>query len=592
MKKFYIFVFIISLWGLQVQAQIIGSAYLDANNIRARFNNNGVNFWDLQSSSQFFVPANSTQTSFFSQSLFMSGKDSSGTYRIAADFFGSAGFDFTPGPICNVYDSLYDLTWKNIFVIRRSTIDSFINWQSNPSAYPGYQIPDEIQYWPAHGDISNGQALYLAPFKDVDCDGMYDPSSGDYPLIKGDKALWYVYNDDRSNHPESGGPKIGAEVHLMAYAYNCSPVFSNTIFIDYTIYKRTAGDLSDFRIGIFADMDLGYSLDDYVACDVKRGSFYTYNGTAVDGNGTPEAYGANPPAIGLTVLQGPYLAPDMMDNPTHTLDSLGNPIPACDYSINGTNFGDSIIDNERIGLVGFASYNYTSLPTFTPSAIRINNELHHRWGNGSRIFYGENGDSLNGAYGPACRFMYPELSDPCNWGLDGATPYGPKLWTEETAGNSAGDRKGYGIVGPTILQGNTPQYNPVKLELAIVWARDTFARSVPALMSAIDTVRYYSLNNIHPCGGTFLAVDETKAKPTELEINLFPNPAHNQTQITFSHTFTGLLELFDLSGKRIETIHLRNSTSYDLNLDNIQAGLYFIRVSNGDFLKVKKLIKN
>ncbi len=48
MKKFYIFVFIISLWGLQVQAQIIGSAYLDANNIRARFNNNGVNFWDLQ----------------------------------------------------------------------------------------------------------------------------------------------------------------------------------------------------------------------------------------------------------------------------------------------------------------------------------------------------------------------------------------------------------------------------------------------------------------------------------------------------------------------------------------------------------------
>ncbi|MBN2747533.1 MAG: T9SS type A sorting domain-containing protein, partial [Bacteroidales bacterium] len=234
----------------------------------------------------------------------------------------------------------------------------------------------------------------------------------------------------------------------------------------------------------------------------------------------------------------------------------------------------------------------TMPPGGFPDTGSILNIIRHRWRNGSRIFYGGNGDSLNGAYGPACRFMYPGLSDPCNWGLDGATPYGAKLWTEETAGNSAGDRRGYGFVGPTILQGNTPQNNPVKLELAIVWARDTVARSVPALMSAIDTVRYYSLNHIHPCGGTFLGIDETDAKPSDLQINIFPNPTHNQTHITFSQAFSGQIELFDISGKRIETINLLNSTSYNLNLETIQAGLYFIRISNGDFLKVKKLVKN
>jgi hypothetical protein len=593
MKKLYIFVYIISLWGLQAQAQVIGSAYLDANNVKAWFNSNGVNFWNLQADAKYYVPANSTQTSFYSQSLWLSGKDSMGNVSVAADRFGANGFDFTPGPISNNYDSLYDLTWKNIFVINRSTIDSFINWYANPTAYPGYQTPSEILNWPAHGDVSKGQAYYLAPFKDVNLDGMYVPSSGDYPLIKGDKALWYVYNDDRSNHPETGGPKIGAEVHVMAYAYNCSSVFDNTIFIDYTIFKRTAGDLTDFRIGVFADMDLGYSYDDYIGCDVKRGSFYTYNGKAIDGNGTPEAYGANPPAISLTVLKGPYLAPDGIDNPAFIIDSLGNPIPACDYSINGANFGDSIIDNERMGLVGFSSFTNSSSAVYgdPETASEYNYFLHNQWKNGTSLLYGGYGDSLS-SYGPACRFMYPGLSDPCNWGLDGATPNGPKIWTEGTAGNLPGDRRGLGIVGPTILQGNTPQNNPLKLELVIVWARDTFASSLPALMDAIDTVRYYSQNNMHPCGGTFLALPKTYEKTTELQIDLFPNPAQNQTQILFNQDFSGQIEIFDISGKKIKMISLLHCNSYNLNLNSIHQGLYFLRISNGDFTKIKKLVKN
>ncbi|PIZ05521.1 MAG: hypothetical protein COY57_06840, partial [Flavobacteriales bacterium CG_4_10_14_0_8_um_filter_32_5] len=47
--------------------------------------------------------------------------------------------------------------------------------------FPGYQIPDVILNWPAHGDPSLGQDWHLAPFYDRDGDDFYDPSQGDYP---------------------------------------------------------------------------------------------------------------------------------------------------------------------------------------------------------------------------------------------------------------------------------------------------------------------------------------------------------------------------------------------------------------------------
>ena len=594
MKNIYLIVIIIILIGLQLPAQQVGSAFLDVNNVKARFNSNGVNFWDLQGSAQYFVPANSTQTSFFSQSLWLAGKDSLGHDRYAADLYGVGGFFCTSGPISNNYDSIYDLQWNRIFVIYRSAIDSFLNWFANPSSFPGYQIPNEILHWPAHGDVSKGQAYYLAPFKDVNNDGVYNPSMGDYPLMKGDKALWYVYNDDRQTQLGLTNIKIGAEIQVMAYAYNCNEVFDNTIFIDYSIYKRSPGNLTDCKLGIYADFDLGYFNDDYLGCDVKRGSFYCYNGDNIDDIGFPSSYGINPPAIGISVLNGPYMDPDGIDNPNFILDSLGNPIPACDNSINGRNFGDGIIDNEKIGLTGFSSFvNNTNPPgSFPDTNFHILNLLNNRWGNGSRIFYGATGDSLKGAYGPACTFMYPGLTDPCNWGLGGLPPNGPQVWTEETAANPPGDRRGFGFLGPFIILGNNQQFEPVRLELAFVWARDSINRSLPVLMSAIDTVRFYSQNNMTPCGGTFLDLPKNSDNSSVLGIEFYPNPAQNQTNIIFSQAFSGQIELFDLTGKRIYFFDLQNSFSFNLNLSQVEQGLYFVRISGDSFSKVKKLVKN
>ena len=48
-------------------------------------------------------------------------------------------------------------------------------------ASPSNDVLNRIYSWPAHGDVSQYQDYYLAPYKDVDSDGKYDPMKGDYP---------------------------------------------------------------------------------------------------------------------------------------------------------------------------------------------------------------------------------------------------------------------------------------------------------------------------------------------------------------------------------------------------------------------------
>jgi hypothetical protein len=40
----------------------------------------------------------------------------------------------------------------------------------------------------------------LLPFADVNNNGIYDPSYGDYPNVLGDEALYLMYNDKFAAH--------------------------------------------------------------------------------------------------------------------------------------------------------------------------------------------------------------------------------------------------------------------------------------------------------------------------------------------------------------------------------------------------------
>ncbi len=133
----------------------------------------------------------------------------------------------------------------------------------------GYQPIENIKNWPAHGNVSIGQENQMAPFYDANANGIYDPQNGDYPVIHGDQALYMVYNDEMTNHTETGGSKIGVEIHGMPYAFDCpgDSIFNQSLLFHYDIINRSDTSYHDFYLGLFVDFDLGNPSDNYSGSD-------------------------------------------------------------------------------------------------------------------------------------------------------------------------------------------------------------------------------------------------------------------------------------------------------------------------------------
>ena len=84
----------------------------------------------------------------------------------------------------------------------------------------GYVTPGSFLDWPAHGNLAAGQAFNLAPFIDVDGDGLYDPRAATVPGLTWTQAPLalrdlqtscmgtrpiFCFNDAGNSHSESGG---------------------------------------------------------------------------------------------------------------------------------------------------------------------------------------------------------------------------------------------------------------------------------------------------------------------------------------------------------------------------------------------------
>ena len=487
-------------------------AWLNINNARVRVNAGGDMWWDLPggTGAKYYIPANSSSTSLYAGSLWIAGLDINQQLKCAAIRFRQTGNDFWTGPLtidgtasidpvtCMEYDKMYTIT--------RAEVDDFIANCDPVTGAPvsGYEIPSSIANWPAHGDPSKGVSYYLAPFYDRNKNGDYEPESGDYPyydidnelchsqvptmdetregsvkgsiladqVIKGDQTIWWVFNDKGNAHTETGGSAIGLEIRAQAFAFATNDEINNMTFYSYEIINRSTYTLTNTYFSPWTDVDLGFSRDDFVGCDVSRGLGYGYNGKNTDGNGEPEAYGANPPAVGVDFFQGPYLDPDGIDNPKYDPITDEN----CDESINGVNFGNGIIDDERFGMRRFVYHdNSASSVNGDPDkASEYYLLLRGIWKNGEKMHYG--GNAVPGSAGVgdvACDFMFPYDSDPCNWGTGGVAPDFNGYWSEETGNNGSPnnpyDRRFMQSAGPFTLKPGAVNY----ITFGVPWARSS-----------------------------------------------------------------------------------------------------------------------
>ncbi len=499
---------------------------LTVNNVRAYIETGGT-MW-FKEVSEYEVPKGSGKTSMFSSGLWIGGLDANGQLKLAAVRFRQLGDDYWTGPLklsgASTTQSMC-IKFDKLFKITRAEVDEHIA-SYNTS---GYVMPTSISQWPAHGDA--GYSYYLAPFFDFNENGVYDPENGDYPyydidnslcpwtednialaakhelprtpedklyygdnwensngmiyadhVLKGDETLFWIFNDNAGSHTESSGPAIGLEIRGQAFGFSTNDELNNMTFYSYEIINRSTYTLTQTYFSQWADPDLGFAEDDYVGCDVSRGLGYCYNGPNVDGSGQSWAYGDQPPAVGVDFFQGPYMDPDGRDNPKFHADSavfsgycdkfLKSNYVSDQMAINGVNFGDSIVDNERFGMRRFVFHNNSSGPVGDPGvAFEYYNLLRGIWKDNTKMRYGGNAHASNGGNGPDCDFMFPGLSDVCNWGTQGVDPnptqYGPDGWTEKNVGNAPADRRIMQSAGPFTLKPGSVNY----ITVGIPWAR-------------------------------------------------------------------------------------------------------------------------
>jgi hypothetical protein len=159
--------------------------------------------------------------------------------------------------------------------------------------------------WPAGPSSPDGNQG--APFKDVDGDGIYDPTV-DIPGIPGASQTLYIkYNDDLSES-NYGSPPIGLEVSETYWAYAYSGALGNVIYKKMDmVYKGTPQSSANAKIDSmfivqWADPDLGTSTDDFAGCDTTLDLGYAYNSGPTDA--TYAGLGLAPPAVGYDFFSG------------------------------------------------------------------------------------------------------------------------------------------------------------------------------------------------------------------------------------------------------------------------------------------------
>ncbi|MGE0560997.1 MAG: T9SS type A sorting domain-containing protein [Flavobacteriales bacterium] len=268
-------------------------AIMNFNDVRAKVFSNGTLFDGMYEVPSTF-PNNGVH-SIYTSCLWVGGLDTNNQLHLAAELFGGSNKDYFFGPVATNYSSpTYSTKYNKVW----GASNMLNNYHINSYTTPGYVVPQAIANWPGNGDVANGETAVLAPYIDSNNNGTYDPINGDYPCIRGDSALFFMVNDDKLAHSGSGGTKLGIEVHGMIYCYATNDAINQIIFGHFNIYNRSANNYNSVYLGMFADMDLGYYLDDYVGCDSLLNLYYTYNADNNDENG----YGLKPPAQGLAFL--------------------------------------------------------------------------------------------------------------------------------------------------------------------------------------------------------------------------------------------------------------------------------------------------
>ncbi len=437
--------------------------------------------------------------------------------------------------------------WQKVWKVTRAQVQQFqldfANQTLNFANYP------DIKTWPGNGNVFEGEDAQLAPYRDLDNDGAYDPlNDGDYPCFPGDIAAWWVYNDD-GVHSESGGTPLKVQVKNLAYAFDCSVSPCPDTTLDYATFYHVElsnhGDLDlhDLYMGMWHDMDLGNYTDDYVGSDSSLGLGFVYNGDANDETST--GYGLNPPAFGSLILpNGQVGGMNGMMSYDNDFSPRGNPQTADDY------------------------YHYIT----------------NRWKDGSHLV----NNGLNGmpatAAGPNTNYIYSGDPGFCGGGQVG--------WSEASAGNTPFDRRLLQNIGPLTFTKGVP----IAVDYALLYSRayvtDNLG-SVCKLKADAATVKAWWQGTLdRSCLSLVMSSPQAQAG-APLGSQVYPNPNGGDFTLSLAAALphAAPVTLQNLQGQMVWSgTLLAGQSELKVGTHDLPSGLYMLRLAHGNHSTTHKVV--
>jgi Secretion system C-terminal sorting domain len=544
---------------------------LNVNEVETAVMNRGDQNFNL-STGHYFVPKSSPYRAgtIFTSAIWMGGLDPGNNLHLASMTYRQTGIDYFPGPLDTTNgstDSTVADQYNRIWKINKLDIQEFQYYWSTGDVQNGNYVPnDDFLSWPAHG--TGNQMHNLAPYVDVNTNGTYDPlTGGDYPVIKGDQMLYWIFNDNLGVHTESVGTPLKAEVHASAYAFYCDQVADSNQVLNYTtyyefqIYNWSGQTYHDSYVGLFQDIDLGDAFDDFVGCYPSANVAFGYNGDQDDGSmqqPTIGTYGAHPPFTSVVILDGPVAnAGDGIDN---------------------NNNGTTDEPNEHNLLTNFMYYDNDFTTTGNPeNASDFYGYLKSEWKDSTHATYGGNG---YGGMNPT-NHMFPDL------------PYKTTgYWNETTTGNVPADRRFVTGSGPFDLQNGVP----VVYSFAIMYTRDSTAGShdslqTQAMLDGAEKISNWHQTHTEPsCVNWVIGVNSPVREMNGL--SLYPNPTSSLLTIEFqSKEQTATYDILDLTGRTVMTGTISQTGQTVINAENLPAGIYLVMVNENGQSAAMKFIK-
>ena len=219
------------------------------------------------------------------------------------------------------------------------------------------------------------------------------------------------------------------------------------------IFNRGALSFANFKCGFFMDADLGGYNDDYIGCDSTLNLMYTYNS-----DNTDSEYGINPPAIGAISL-------------SHHLENMSYFTSTSAYPYNDPG-----------------------------PALEYWNFLNGLWANGFDFYYG--GQGLGGPSATSntpTKFMFS------------GNPYTNQGWTEVSAQNPPGDRRGLMTLEDVQLNSHTQTC----YDLAIIYNRQgNHLENVQGLLEVADSIQQFYNVQVNYFNCDQVTADQTEISPT------------------------------------------------------------------------------